>query len=294
MRYSNYFSVVFLGAALAVFGCQKSSKSGGGDTTTDDTDSWTYASDSGTLPDTLSDSQAGGDTTDTSHDTATSVSSDTNSSADSDTGAVNDSDTTTPPDTDSATTAPDSDSDSDSVPATTACESDADCADNGDLTYCLVNPLPNQQGFCTIGDCEPGDCQAGYACCDCDGVAIPDSIPWDLSEPTCIPAEGSTVLGALGCACDNSGDTDNPQVTACESNADCANNGAMDHCLQISLPTATPINVGCVETGCTPGSCESGYSCCSCGAFASLLSTSEPMCASDAISSQISGFCSCN
>lgn len=61
--------------------------------------------------------------------------------------------------------------------------------------YCAVNPL-SKQGFCTLKNCEPGDCPGGYTCCDCTMSPLVDQ------EEACIADEFVADLQALAkCVC---------------------------------------------------------------------------------------------
>ena len=76
----------------------------------------------------------------------------------------------------------------------TSCKENKDCADFA-ADYCAVNPAVGV-GFCTVKDCEPGGCPAGYTCCDCRESSMVDQ------EAACITDDYVAGLQALAqCTC---------------------------------------------------------------------------------------------
>jgi len=74
------------------------------------------------------------------------------------------------------------------------CTTGKDC-ETFSADYCAVNPMAGA-GFCTINDCEPGDCPATYTCCDCRQSSLVDQ------EEACIMDQYTEQLQALaGCTC---------------------------------------------------------------------------------------------
>ncbi len=76
-----------------------------------------------------------------------------------------------------------------------SCSSDDDCSDY-DADYCAINPM-TQEGYCTIDDCAPGGCPAGYQCCDCSESTLLPQISACISED-----EVDLVEGMGGCTCE--------------------------------------------------------------------------------------------
>jgi hypothetical protein len=52
----------------------------------------------------------------------------------------------------------------------TECSDDTDCA-GLEADLCALNPMDTEEpGYCTLVDCEPGECPGDYQCCDCEEV----------------------------------------------------------------------------------------------------------------------------
>ena len=78
------------------------------------------------------------------------------------------------------------------------CYSDADCADNGQVDYCLPDwQNPSGPGTCLQDDCTSGSCEvANHTCCDCPQFGWP--------SPLCSAnelLEGSFGFITMGCTC---------------------------------------------------------------------------------------------
>jgi len=194
--------------------------------------------------------------------------------------------------------------------ANLACNSDADCASNGQVDYCLPNwQDPNGPGTCLQDDCTPGSCElANQTCCDCSTSTI---IDFGWPSPLCTAdeqLEGETGLRALGCTCTagTASDTDsNAQDTGtgtakvgvadvpCYSDADCADNGQVDYCLPDWQNPSGPGT--CLQDDCTSGSCEvANHTCCDCPQFG----WPSPLCSANELLEGSFGFitmgCTCN
>lgn len=62
------------------------------------------------------------------------------------------------------------------------CTEDKPCTDE-EADFCLTSPMaPGEPGICTVKDCAPGDCPAGYKCCNCTGSSVMDVV-------ACIPED---------------------------------------------------------------------------------------------------------
>ena len=71
------------------------------------------------------------------------------------------------------------------------CATNADC--NGDVDYCLIDPLnPNDPGVCTLENCVPDDCPADYQCCDCSALG---------ATIACVPNAAVGTATLIGCQC---------------------------------------------------------------------------------------------
>lgn len=103
-----------------------------------------------------------------------------------------------PPEDTSGDADTDSDGDTDSDTSQTGlgepCEDDADCAEY-EASTCTVNDYTSEY-YCTFVDCTPADCEGGYECCDCSGVAGFDAV-------LCLNAEEAEMASTMaGCTCE--------------------------------------------------------------------------------------------
>lgn len=74
------------------------------------------------------------------------------------------------------------------------CYTSDDC-EGYDAAECVLNPMaPGQVGFCSLGNCGPGECPTDYLCCDCSNV-LPDS------GPVCLPTDKAQTAAVYGCEC---------------------------------------------------------------------------------------------
>jgi hypothetical protein len=73
------------------------------------------------------------------------------------------------------------------------CMTDADCEEY-EADYCALDPFaPDDPGYCTVYDCEPGACPGDYVCCDCTGVG--------LEAPFCLQPADAEAAAGYGCTC---------------------------------------------------------------------------------------------
>ena len=168
------------------------------------------------------------------------------------------------------------------------CKSNADCAGNGDLEFCLLGPdLIN--GVCTINKCTSADgCQSSdFMCIDCSAVA---GMAAFFPYPVCGLAVYEEAFTDLGCITRNivaSDDTDSANpiggvfMLECQFDADCANNGSMTYCLPNGLDATAPGN--CVQDNCVPNACPVGQECCDCSNSNPGFGWLSPMCWDEAM-----------
>ncbi len=116
---------------------------------------------------------------------------DTATSTDADADADADADTDT--DTDTEVDAGDDSGDADTVSGLgEECWDQDECAEY-EADFCVLSILkPDDPGFCSIKDCNPGGCPDGYQCCDCSGLG---------SDIMCLTDEGAATAGGYGCSC---------------------------------------------------------------------------------------------
>lgn len=74
------------------------------------------------------------------------------------------------------------------------CTEQSACEGN-EASYCAVNPLEGT-GYCTTNECAPGDCTAGYSCCDCTTSPV---LP---KENACLTTADADLAASMGgCTC---------------------------------------------------------------------------------------------
>ena len=149
------------------------------------------------------------------------------------------------------------------------CQSDADCAGNGTMTYCLPNGMDaTQPGACVQDNCVPDACPSGQECCDCSSQAM-----FGWPSPLCWPEDmvgGTYGVETFGCECTpNTTVSEGTFMLECSSGADCANNGSMTYCLENSFDTSAPGS--CVQDNCVPDACPTGQECCDCTAVEMIV-----------------------
>lgn len=73
------------------------------------------------------------------------------------------------------------------------CDSDEDC-EGYEAALCAINPLTDEGQYCTLENCTPADCPAGWECCDCTDVAA-------LGTIACAADADVSALEFGGCTC---------------------------------------------------------------------------------------------
>ncbi len=78
------------------------------------------------------------------------------------------------------------------------CADQPDCAQY-EASACAVSPMtPDEPGYCTFADCDPGGCPAGYKCCDCSTSTM---VPEDQRGVVCLRDAMAAMAGMGGCMC---------------------------------------------------------------------------------------------